>query len=94
MPAEDPFEAFKKKKELDQARKQSETSEVPLERPIQGVRGGIKGLTTHRYETPSTGPLTPPKGMEPTRLGDGPKGGSAPGPKPKGFEPTRLTDPG
>lgn len=94
MPAQDPFEAFKKKKEQEQAQKSTVPTEVPVEMPLQGAKGSIKGLTTHRHQTPTVGPLTPPKGMEPTRLGDGPGGGGAPRAKPKGFESTRLTDPG
>lgn len=92
MAAEDPFEAFRKKKVEEQARKTPAPGEIPVERPLLGTSGGIKGLLTHRHEKIEAAPLAPPKGLEPTRLGEGPKGGKPAASRPKGFEPTSLAD--
>ncbi len=81
---EDPFEAFKKKKEREVQAKKAEQADGGLDR--FRVQLANSNLESHRFATPGATAAPPPAGFESTRIVD-PAAPAAPaGPEPEGLE--------
>lgn len=81
---EDPFEAFKKKKDREAQAKKAEKADGGLDR--FRVQLANSNLQSHRYAKLEGPAAPPPAGYESTRIAD-PAAGNAPaGPEPEGME--------